>query len=140
MLQISLFLLLAAIMLILTAVANWKLPKERAKKWEWLGSAIFIVGTAVVSRVLPLFLAERMALSNDNFILLPMMTESALPLMIPIWLSVCPLVFFASGYIRYLKNKTDIATLQSTVKLAAGFHLSTILLAILCVVLFVRWQ
>lgn len=73
-------------------------------------------------------------LNNEIVLLLDLM------LLIPILLSLSSVRFFASGYIQYQKNKSDVEMLQNTIREAVYSHLCSIMIAILGIVLALQYS
>ena len=100
--------------LIICALINWKIPMKLVRIWETLIITCFFVILAFMQHLSPLTVYQ----------VLPF---SLIMLCAPI------LSFFASSYIQYRKNRTDMETIQKTLSQAIIALISTFALIILVI-------
>ena len=108
-----------SVLVIVTAVLNWKMSFERAKKWTnrvvraWI--IFFMIG---------------------SFFYLPYTVprQNELALLKMIAFILIPLLFFTTTYIPYMKNKADPEMMRFVIKEAITINISVVLLAIVFII------
>ena len=120
------FIVFGVVLIILTAIVNWKLPTKRAKKMSNIAIRIFTVYMAVVIPIMNL--AGNFEINSNSFMVLFLAFQL-----------IILLLFTTTVLIPYSKNKADTETLRDTVKQTIIFSITMIALVSLCLVLVVLY-
>lgn len=105
--------------LALIGIINWRLPKTRVLKWEFITGGIF----------LSLWLIANSRTMGD-FVIAIQHRPEMLEIGTPFILLLPSMYFFLSGGIQYSKDKSDFKTLEFALRRAIAFQIVTVFIAL----------